>query len=98
MDKLKLVASVLEDMTINATPPPIHEAFKFYNNLWSKDVKDDEVVEVKRIVNCKSVYLPISVEELNDALKATKKNAASGIDRVSISDIKQIHKRELCMS
>ena len=93
-NKKSLIASVLDDIPTDVQPPNIKDAYRQYNNLWSVEIKDGEEFEAKQSVDATDVFKPITIDEIEKAIRASKKKGACGPDKVSLTDISSLYETE----
>ncbi|CAF3000950.1 unnamed protein product [Rotaria sp. Silwood2] len=96
-NKPRLLEELMDGVTPNTDPPPIHEAIKHYEKIWSTDVKDtqsvDQIPDVD--INNKILLSPITKLDIEWAIKKTKKDTAIGIDLISLHEAKIMASEEL---
>jgi Reverse transcriptase (RNA-dependent DNA polymerase) len=97
-DRGKLVSVLLDGIDINTQPPPIKIATDHYANIWSKQVADSEPMIPKRIINEDSLKVPISWQEIEEAIGSTNAKTARGPDNITVTDLKRLLKSELILS
>ena len=97
-NKGKLVSVLLDGIDINTQPPPIKIATDHYANIWSKQVSDNEPIIPKRAINVDSLKMPISWQEIEQAITSTNAKTARGPDNITITDLKRLLKSELILS
>jgi Reverse transcriptase (RNA-dependent DNA polymerase) len=93
--KNKLASVLLDGIAADVEPPPISEAIKLYRGIWSVNVKDSGCVTRKAEGDFTSLFHPITYDEIEQALKQTKKSTACGPDKINIDEIRRIWKTDL---
>lgn len=86
----RLVAELLDGESSNVILPPIETAENYYKKIWSKPSRDDAPFEMKAMCNTDILLTPITKNEIEIAIKNTRKDSAAGPDRVNWFETKAI--------
>ena len=97
-NKQRLVDEVLDGEISQMKPPPITIAEDFYKNIWSRTVIDQSPFISKPSVDDALIFNPITESEISMTIKGTKKETATGPDRVTLREITALAGSELLVA
>ncbi|CAF1318614.1 unnamed protein product [Adineta steineri] len=94
-NKSKLASEIFGGVDNSALKPRMSVAYEHYRNIWTIDTKDAVLFKPQASVGFDVLLAPTTREEIALAIEHTKNDTALGPDRLSLTDIKRIAKKEL---
>jgi hypothetical protein len=94
-NKSKLVSELFDGVASDTVPPPMNIAMDHYRQIWSKVVPDTGPQRLNTPIASDQLLSPITKQEIEWAVKNTKRDSATGPDNVTLDELRAIQGKEL---